>query len=664
MSIGAEKIIIIAMFLSGAVGVVSFFVKNYRISATVALLTSFVVSVLTFAAVFQVLYGAPSDGIILSLPLFKFIKFRIHVDGISAIFLFLMGIILPFIFQYSAAYVKKRKGMNHFYSFAFLLTLSVYGLLVVADMFICLGILWQILAFSGWWLIKNGETKGANKAARNFFIWMQSGFVFVILGAVFLTMGKNVTGLSYFELFDFNTVSERMGEIIKENPFTANMAILMFLIGFGIKLGIMPFGLFWLADSYDSAPSPVSALFAAIVSKTGLYGLIRTFLSLIPENATDNFNFQIWGIVLGGTGAITLVIATWRALIESGIKRILAYSAMATGGLILVSLGVCVSVLPVSDKAAVVGAAAITGAFIHLINHGIVNVVLFINAGVILSIAGSRLIENIVGIAKYLPVSCLCGFLASMSAAGLPPLNGFTGKWFIYCTAVKSSTNVPVFAILSGIAILAGVATIVVFVKYFGSIYLSKPLVLSGKTVNDSGKITRFAESNLNITLPQIGLCFIALIFSIFPQMLTGIVTKLLIRNPHGLGKLIAKGIQKFNEYDMGMNWGLGYAPAGLFAAMAFAYSAAVIFSKCGGSQRTGGEPWLCGYQRYSRNTQYPASQLCHELINKVKKSFPSGFGMGLTYGLPEEGDGRDDSQDFVSAGVRDGNKFSRKDNF
>lgn len=661
MIINAEKIIILGMLLLGLGAIISFFIRDFKIKSSIGLLISFVVSVLTITAVYQVSYGLPSDGIILSLPLFDFLKFRVHVDGVSAIFLFLLGIVLPFIFQYSTAYVKSRPEMKNFCSIAFLLTLSVYGLLVVADTFIILGIFWQMLVFSGWWLIGNGENKRSKNAAKNFFIWMQIGCVLVICGAVLLSVICNVSNPSYFELFDFNTMSERMGDTINSNPFITNVAVLMFLLGFGIKLGVVPFGLFWLPDSYDSAPSPVSALFSAIVSKTGLYGLVRTFLNLLPENATEMFNYQIWGIILGSVGAITLIVATWRALIENEIKRILAYSSMATAGLILISLGVCVSILPLSDKASVVATSAIIGAFVHFINHGIVNAILFINTGVVLSSVRSRVIGSFAGLAKYLPLSCLCGFIASLSAAGLPPLNGFTGKWFIYTSAIKSSTNVPVFAILSGVAILAGIATVVIFVKYFGSIYLSKPMVRSDK---QSDNVRLFIERDYNTILPQIGLCFITLIFSVFPQMLLNLITKLLIKNPHGFGKLIAKGIHRLNEYDMGMHWGFGYASAGVFATMAFAYSVATIFSKSGNSRKISAEPWLCGYQKYNQYTQYPASQLCHELINKVKQAVPLGFKSEQNVEMIDTDKDENDGQNPIQTGCGAGNKINRDNDF
>ncbi len=98
--------------------------------------------------------------------------------------------------------------------------------------------------------------------------------------------------------YDFDTVSANLPALLRAQPVLAASAFALFLVGFGIKMGMWPFGQFWLPDAHPAAPSPVSAMLSGVMIKTGVYGLMRYFLWLVPAQGQADFPLARWGLVV------------------------------------------------------------------------------------------------------------------------------------------------------------------------------------------------------------------------------------------------------------------------------------------------------------------------------------------------------------------------------
>ncbi len=184
------------------------------------------------------------------------------------------------------------------------------------------------------------------------------------------------------------------------------LALVLFLVGFGIKAGMWPFGQMWLPDAHPAAPSPVSSLLSGVMIKTGVYGLMRSFLWLIPAASIADYPAQTWGMILAVLGTVTLFIGTMQALKQEQSKRLLAFHSIGQVGYIILGLGACVALLPAGlANSGVMALAAVGfyGALFHTLNHGIFKSLLFLDAGSMLYATGTQDLNRMGGLMKFMP---------------------------------------------------------------------------------------------------------------------------------------------------------------------------------------------------------------------------------------------------------------------
>jgi formate hydrogenlyase subunit 3/multisubunit Na+/H+ antiporter MnhD subunit len=132
--------------------------------------------------------------------------------------------------------------------------------------------------------------------------------------------------------YDFGTVSANLPVMLQTKPFDTGVAFALFLVGFGIKMGMWPFGQIWLPDAHPAAPSPVSAMLSGVMIKTGVYGVLRYFLWLVPPSAQANYPLAQWGALIAVLGTVTLFTGTMQALQQEQSKRLLAFHSIGQIG--------------------------------------------------------------------------------------------------------------------------------------------------------------------------------------------------------------------------------------------------------------------------------------------------------------------------------------------
>lgn len=181
---------------------------------------------------------------------------------------------------------------------------------------------------------------------------------------------------------------------------------LMLLTVFGIKAAVFPMSA-WLPDSYPSAPVPVSAVFAGLLTKVGVYAIIRTQFLLFPESALQN--------LIMGVGLLTMIVGILGAMAQPGIKRMLSFTLVSHIGYMLFGIGLA-------------NEAGLSAAIFYIAHHITVQTALFLITGLIERAGGSTVIDRLGGLAAGAPVLAFLFFVPAMNLAGIPPFSGFIGK--------------------------------------------------------------------------------------------------------------------------------------------------------------------------------------------------------------------------------------------
>ena len=546
---------------------------------------------------------------------------RVYVDGLTAVFLLLAALISVPAAVYSIVYMRSYEGYSvaRYYPYFLLFLAAMYGLVSTTDMMWFFFIFWQMMTLPGYELIRFEHRNPANiRAANKFLIMMQIACAATMIGAELLAVtGAAASGSSSLK-YDFDTVSANLPFMLSKRPGATALAFALFLVGFGIKMGMWPFGQFWLPDAHPAAPSPVSAMLSGVMIKTGVYGLMRYFLWLVPPAGQADYPLAKWGLVVALLGTITLFTGTMQALKQEQSKRLLAFHSIGQIGYILLGTGVCMSLLPVvGPNAAALAAVGLFGALLHVLNHGLFKALLFLNAGSMLHATGTQDLNKMGGLMKFMPLTAITAIIASFSISGVPLFNGFVSKWTIYVAAVQGSGSARYLAVFAVIAILTSVLTLASFIKFFGVSFLSRTSALVTARAAGHGRL----EVGWSMQLPQVALALACVLLGVVPAIGFRLMQLALNGSSQGYGAALAKaapmqtglweGVKKFQSTAL-------FAPLMLALVLGLMFLVVRVISKLGGASRRAAVPWLCGYVREADCHRYSA----HNFYGEIKRYF------------------------------------------
>ena len=539
---------------------------------------------------------------------------RLYVDGLSAVFLILIAVISMLAGLYSIEYMQHRleHGVGRYYPNLLLFVAAMYGLVSTTDMMYFFFIFWQMMTLTGYALIRFESRKPANvRAANRYLGMMQLACAVTMLGAALIARDSFVTPNGETLLrFDFDAVSHHLPELLVAHPARVTLAFALFLVGFGIKLGVWPFGRIWLPDAHPAAPSPVSALLSGVMIKTGIYGLMRYFIWLVPDSAQALFPIANWGLVLAGLGTVTLFTGTAQALRQEQSKRLLAFSSIGQAGYLVLALGVCLTLLgsrqPLMPALA---ATALLGALFHTLNHGVFKSLLFLNAGSVLHATGTQDLNKLGGLLRYMPVTGATALVASCAIAGVPLFSGFASKWTIYTAAIQGHAAAPILALCAAIAILTSTLTLALFIKFFGAIFLSRTSAL----VHELSIRHPRLEVGWKMRLPQVTLLVISLFAGLFPGLMLQFLARVLQTSRQGMAITLADAVPATHWAGPGLLFDGAqalYAPLVVATVFVLMCVLARSISRMGGATRRVSAPWLCGYAVEQEMHRYRAGHL------------------------------------------------------
>ncbi len=216
-------------------------------------------------------------------------------------------------------------------------------------------------------------------------------------------------------------------------------AFLLIFLAFAIKIPMFPFHT-WLPDAHTDAPTEVSVILAGILLKMGAYGLIRVCFTLFPMGMHD---FAPW---LAGFAVINIIYGAGICLVQTDMKRLIAYSSVSHMGIILLGVAAAAGSGDVAFRM-----AALTGATVQMISHGLITGMLFFCVGVISDHAHTREIAVFGGVAKKMPVLATLFTFAGLASLGLPGLAGFVAEYMTFTGSYRSwtvATTISVFTMI------------------------------------------------------------------------------------------------------------------------------------------------------------------------------------------------------------------------
>lgn len=483
----------------------------------------------------------------------------LSLDSLSTFFLLPVFLVSPLIALYSYHYLEKpeaawRVAVNYF--FFSLLTVAMILVTVAANM-VTFALAWELMSLSSFFLVmydyEKEETQGAGYL---YLLFTQTGalFIFAAFGVIF-----NATGTLSFA---------QIGQL----PHTLKLVVFFLtLIGFGSKAGAMPLHI-WLPHAHPAAPSHVSALLSGVMIKMGIYGILRMYLLLNDPTPIFPQTLLVCGMLSGVLGVVY-------ALGKRDIKRLLAYSSIENIGIIFIGAGL--GMLGVSSGNQIMATFGFAGSLLHVLNHALFKSLLFMGAGAILHKAKTRLLDQLGGLMKTMPVTGRAFLTGSIAISGLPPLNGFIGEFFIYYAGFQgvglngSAFLFAMFAIIA-LAIIGGLAS-ACFTKVVGVAFLGEPRSEKGRAAVECGPTMQAAMLVLALTCLLIGLWpepVIRLVFlglrdmpqlaTFSPAILGAIPQNLALAARLFLGLFLVTLLLRFFLYkaktiDLSGTWGCGF---------------------------------------------------------------------------------------------------------
>ncbi|KEQ31017.1 proton-conducting transporter membrane subunit [Pedobacter antarcticus] len=393
-------------------------------------------------------------------------------DTLSATLMLLTGIAGLAVAIYSCAGITKNRIQFGYFPIVHFLLMGLNGAFLAGDIF-NLYVWFEVIIISSFVLMTLGGRKPQLEGAINY-VTMN-----LLASVIFLTAIGILYGLT--GSLNMADLSIKIADI--ENRELVHVTAILFFVGFGIKSAVFPL-YFWLPSSYNTPPSAIAAIFGGLLTKVGIYALMRVFtLIYIP----DSF---LKGVFLFVAGA-TLVTGALGALGKTDIRRLLSYLIICHIGYMLAGLALYTE-------------QAMTGALFYLFHDIVIKTNLFLIAGLIYKIAGTYKMSELGGIYRRYPKLSLVMAAVFFSLVGIPPLSGFWPKLYLISESLNSGSYILLASIL-----IASFITMYVIAKLWAEVFWKEPMVVTDLKAAGFDALSNFKKQLL--VIPVIALTALTL---------------------------------------------------------------------------------------------------------------------------------------------------------
>ncbi len=383
-----------------------------------------------------------------------------------------------------------RRGYE--WLFALMSFTGVLGVFLSQD-FISFFLLWELMTFASFMMVLRRNRHESLKY-----------FVLSVIGAYSMLLA---IGILYAKTgsFDFNTIRQTLLMDVSLGTIGKGETILLFtlfLTAFGVKAGAFPLHV-WAPGAYSETDQSYTSFFSGALSKAGVYGILLIYIlmgyKLYAELGTFHGHLT-FAYIIAWIGAITVVVASFLAVLQEDIRKLFAYSSVGQVGYILLAFGTGTSL-------------GLMGGLFHVLSHAVFKGLFWLVTAAIILRTGKTQFKDMGGLARKMPYTFTMGLIAVLSLAGIPPMAGFASKWLIYEAAI--SAHMPLVA--STIFLGSGLAFAYVVRFLYGVWY--------GQTPSDLKDVK---EAPVPLLIAMTILAIPNVLFGVAPGLVTKYLNKVL----------------------------------------------------------------------------------------------------------------------------------------
>jgi multicomponent Na+:H+ antiporter subunit D len=366
-------------------------------------------------------------------------------DMIAAIMVLVSAIIGLAVAVYSLADIDAGRQRFGYFGFLHFMMFGVCGAFLTGDIF-NMFVWFEVMLISSFVLMALGGERPQ----------MEGAVKYVVLNLISSSLFLAACGILYGKLGTLNFADIAVRARSLEDPALLTVTAVLFLVAFGLKAGIFPL-FFWLPASYHTPPVAVSAIFAGLLTKVGVYALIRVFTLIFDRDA--DFTHAVL-LVLAGLTMLTGVLG---AVSQFDFRRLLSFHIISQIGYMILGLALFTPL-------------ALAGAVFYIFHHIIVKANLFLVSGVVSRYGGSFDLKKLGGFYRGAPLVAVLFFIPAMSLGGIPPLSGFFAKFAIVKAGFAGDTIFPGGApALAAIALGVGLLTLFSMTKIWAEAFWKVP---------------------------------------------------------------------------------------------------------------------------------------------------------------------------------------------
>jgi len=382
-------------------------------------------------------------------------------DRLSAAMIAITGVVALCTIVYSIGSIDRRREFFSFYPLVFTLLMGVCGSFLTGDIF-DLYVWFEVMLMSSFVLLTLGGERGQLEGSIKYVT------LNLLSSAIFLT----ALGLLYGLVGTLNMahLALRIENVPPEQQGMISAVGMLLLVAFGIKAGIFPL-FFWLPASYHTPPAAVSALFAALLTKVGVYSIFRIYTLIFVTDVMHTHVLLLWA------SGSTMLVGVLGALIQRELRRTLSFLIISHIGFMLIGVGLLSILgstrwaeLPSDSLRRGAVLLGLAGAIFYLFHHIVVKSALFFLAGVIERLEGTDRLGELGGFATRHGALAVLFFVPAFALAGIPPLSGFVAKYALVSASIRADQGV-----LAGVALVAGLLILLVMARVWVLIFWGEP---------------------------------------------------------------------------------------------------------------------------------------------------------------------------------------------
>jgi multicomponent Na+:H+ antiporter subunit D len=356
-------------------------------------------------------------------------------DRLSAIMVLVSAVTVLAVLVYAIGSPRTVDQAASFHPVYLVLAAGVSAAFLTSDLF-NLFVAFEMMLTASYVLITLGGTATQ----------IRHGMTYVVISLLASTLLITAIGLTYAATGTVN-MADLASRIPELDPTMRGALAALFLVVFGIKAAIFPL-FFWLPDSYPTAPTPVTAIFAGLLTKVGVYAIVRTQTLLFGHDGPSTLILTL--------GALTMVIGVLGAIAQDDVKRLLSFHIISQIGYMVFGLGLFT----------VAGFAAAVFFIVHQI---VVKTTLFLVGGLVEEATGTGQLHRLGGLVHSAPLAAVTFLVVSLSLAGIPPLSGFVGKLAL----VQAGFGAGAYWVV-GVSLAVSLLTLFSMVKIWAGVFWGK----------------------------------------------------------------------------------------------------------------------------------------------------------------------------------------------